>query len=151
MSIKARDLVEFAADLIKPGSSEAALRAGVSRAYYAGYHALTSFAYRLPRSARCKEDDQRLGHTELVERLREWKTSDVHPDLPGMIATKGQLWRAVDAARKARVIADYRLSNEFSFAEAQSHINRVRMILRYSTKVDEVCQGKPSKASSDAN
>lgn len=132
MAISEQDLVDFASNAAKAGASEAELRAAISRAYYAAFHALVPFAGKLPKSRVCPHDLDRVNHRELRERLTEWRTGDVSLRLSSMTATKSTLARAVEAACNARVIADYRMGNEVSLAEAQTQVERVKRILRHA-------------------
>lgn len=130
MAIVEDDLITFAAETAKAGASEVALRAAVSRAYYAAFHALAPFADQLPRSKKCPTSLQRMSHTELRERLAEWDTDGICPGLKQMTGTKGVLRRAMEVAYTARVVADYRIGNEMPLAEAQTQVARVKQILR---------------------
>lgn len=140
MSIDDKDLLDFAESLVKAGASEIELRAAISRSYYAAFHALAPFADELPKSKVCPPNLNRLSHTELKERLREWRVEDVSANLVGLTATKGRLWRSVDAACNDRVIADYRLGNNVSLAQAQSQIYRVKEILRNMKQIEAEIQ-----------
>jgi uncharacterized protein (UPF0332 family) len=135
MAISEQDLVEFAVNMAKAGASEAELRAAISRAYYAAFHALVPFASKLPKSRVCPRDLNRVNHRELKERLAEWRTDDVSSRLRAMTATKSTLSRAVEAACNARVMADYRMGIEVSLAEAQTQIERVKRILRQAKQI----------------
>jgi uncharacterized protein (UPF0332 family) len=134
MGISIGDLIKFAEANAKADASEVELRACISRAYYAAYHAAVPFAGKLPASAAIARGADpasvKLSHAEVVHRLREWKTEGLHPKLPGMKSASGALWRAVESAISARVIADYRLGNQVTLAEAQSQIERVKQISR---------------------
>ena len=137
MSVTDSDLMRFAEETLRDVVSEASHRASVSRAYYSAYHALSPFASALPKSAACpKTLGDRLSHSELVERLREWKTDGVSPNLSRMTATKSSLWRHVQAAANARVLADYRISRELTLAEAQTQIERAKRILRAAQQIE---------------
>lgn len=136
MAIGAQDLIDFAAWAIKPEAPEATLRAAISRSYYGAFHALAPFVARMPRSSVCPAAVDRLTHREVIERITEWKTEDIHPKLESMTATKGQLRRHVNAAYHARVSADYRLSYEITLADAQSQLERVKGILRQVKQID---------------
>lgn len=130
MAVSEQDLVDFASNTAKAGASETELRAAISRAYYAAFHALVPFAGKLPKSRVCPPGLDHVNHRELRERLTEWRTDAVSPRLKSMIATKSTLSRAVEAACNARVIADYRMGNEVDLAEAQTQVERVKRILR---------------------
>ncbi len=135
MAITEQDLIDFASSAAKAGASETELRAAISRAYYAAFHALVPFANKLPRSRVCPRDLNRVNHSELRERLTEWRTDDVSPQLKSMTATKSTLWRAVEAACNTRVMADYRMGNEVGLAEAQTQVERVKRILRQAKQI----------------
>ena len=135
MAISEPDLIEFSAKLAKAGATEVELRAAISRAYYAAFHVLVPFVDKLPRSRICPPDLDRMSHRELRERLAEWRTDNISPRLKSMTATKSILRRAVEVACNARVVADYRMGNEVSLAEAQTQVERVKAILRQAKQI----------------
>jgi uncharacterized protein (UPF0332 family) len=130
MAISAQDLIDLASSMANAGASEAELRAAISRAYYAAFHALVPFAGRLPKSRVCPDGLDRVNHRELRERLTEWRTDGVSARLKAMTATKSTLSRTVEAACNARVVSDYRMGSDVSLAEAQTQVARVKCILR---------------------
>lgn len=146
MAVSHQDLMQFAAESTTVGSSEAGLRSAISRSYYAAYHALMPFVTLLPESERFREE-KRISHFEMQQRIKEWKTDGISPKLSGMSATKGQLFRALEAAALQRVVADYRLKNEVSLADAQSQIARVKQILRQVTQIENQAGPALGKAS----
>lgn len=135
MSVDHRELKEFAEQLAVSGSSEVALRTSASRAYYAAFHALLPFIATLPKSAKCPNRAINITHQEVMERLDEWRVTEIYPSLDRLTATKGQVRRLLDAARAIRVKADYRLGGDFTLNEAQGQIERVGRIIRHSLQI----------------
>lgn len=146
MAISSADLYQFAKQMAVDSSGETQLRAAISRAYYAAFHAAEPFAEMLPRSAVCPASVYRVTHAELIERLREWKVDGINSDLSQFAASKSQLWRTVEAARDLRIKADYRLSSAITLAEAQTAIARVGLVLRHMELIDEVMKADPNTA-----
>lgn len=150
MAIIEGDLIDFAAVTATAGASETELRASVSRAYYAAFHALAPFADLLPRSKGCPASLQRMSHLELRERLTEWQTDDVCTSLKQMTATKSTLRRSMEAAYTSRVVADYKIGSDMSLAEAQTQVARVKQILRHSKQIwGEIERAKSSDTSAE--
>lgn len=141
MPITNTDLKNFAAALAVPTSDETQLRASISRAYYCAFHSVLPFAAMLPRSASCPADIANLTHWEVSERIREWRTQDVHPKLAQMTATKGQISRSLDTARANRVRADYRLSDNISVQDAAMQVERARAVMRAMAQVEAMIGG----------
>lgn len=135
MAISPTDLIDFASNAAKAGAPEAQLRAAISRAYYAAFHTLAPFADKLPRSRNCPNDLNRMSHRELKERLLEWNTDGINPRLKAMTVTKSKLSRAFNAACNARVVADYRIGNEITLADAQTQVERAREITRLNMQI----------------
>lgn len=152
MAISVRDLVDFAASVIRADASETTLRAAISRSYYGAFHALAPFVAQLPKSQVCPPTLDRLSHREVIERITEWKTADVHQALPAMTGTKAQLQRHVNAAYHSRVSADYRLSYEITLADAQTQLERVKAILRHVQQIDNLLDkdNRPAEAGESA-
>lgn len=151
MAISEQDLVDFASNAAKSGASETELRAAISRAYYAAFHSLVPFASRLPKSRVCPSDLSRMNHRELKERLIEWRTDEISTRLKSMVSIKSTLGRAVDTACNARVVADYRIGNEVSLAQAQTQIARVKAILRQARQIQaEIDRGKLDQSAADS-
>lgn len=143
MAISEQDLIEFSAKSAKAGATEVELRAAISRAYYAAFHTLVPFVDKLPRSRNCPPDLDRMSHRELRDRLAEWRTDNISPQLKSMTVTKSTLRRAVEVACNARVVADYRMGNEVSLAEAQTQVERVKGILRQVQQIQtQIDRGK---------
>lgn len=144
MPVSPRDLRDCAKELANDGKTEAMLRASISRAYYAAYHALLPFAEKLPCSDGGDRGATHVGHREMGRRINEWKVSGISSRLAGMGATKTQLCAALNTARRMREYADYRLADPVSANEAAAQLDRVRKILTVATQIDSelAVQGK---------
>lgn len=149
MPINSEDLNDFAKSLAVAGSDETQLRASVSRAYYSAFHAVLPLVQRFPESAKNPVGATAVTHTELTERLREWKVCGVHPSLSRMSTTASQLHDAMTAARSARIKADYRLGATVSLGEAKSQVERARRVKRAMAQIDAEL-GKPWPAAGSA-
>lgn len=140
MPVTSRDLCDLAEDLLRPGASEAQVRASLSRAYYSGFHALLPFVARLPKSKKCRPGATHITHEDFAERLAEWKTAEVHPALARLSTTAGQLLRATDANRGFRVRADYKLNDRLALAEAKMQVQRTRLIMRALAQLESAME-----------
>lgn len=149
MPVEPSHLVALASKLAVQGANEAELRAAVSRAYYAAFHALTPFVSKLPKSNSCPVGVDHVNHAELRARLKEWRTDDVCKTLKRMTATKGALWRAVEAACNARIVADYRIGHEVSLPDAQTQIARVKGVLRHVQQIANEMESSGSLSAAD--
>lgn len=138
MPTTSAELHEFATSLAVALSDETSLRASVSRAYYAAFHSSLSFVESLPRSAKCPPTVHHVTHAEMVERLKEWKTGSIHPELSTWTASKGQLWRAIESSRALRVKADYRLTASITLAEAQTALARTGLVMRHMGQIHDL-------------
>lgn len=103
MSVSSADLLVLAKDLAKVVESEAAYRASASRAYYASYHAAREAAERT-RLPPLKGVPRGGVHDQLFSRLRQ--------------AGHRELAARLNHAKHNRVSADYRLTDEFTAADA---------------------------------
>lgn len=79
-----------------------------------------------------------MTHSEISERIREWKVSGLAAGLVSMKGTKASLQRSVDTARALRIKADYRLGDELSLSEALQQIERGRAVLRAVSSISDV-------------
>lgn len=79
-----------------------------------------------------------MTHSEISERIREWKVSGLPAGLVSMKGTKASLQRSVDTARALRIKADYRLGDELSLSEALQQIERGRAVLRAVSSISDV-------------
>lgn len=138
MTIQAHELNDLATSLAQPGASEAQLRAAASRSYYCVFHSLVPFIAKLPKSAACPAGVNHVTHSEISERIREWKVSGLAAGLVSMKGTKASLQRSVDTARALRIKADYRLGDELSLSEALQQIERGRAVLRAVSSISDV-------------
>lgn len=136
MPITCDDLKNFAAALAVAGSDETQIRAAISRAYYAGFHASLPLAEKMPPSKSARIDARHVTHEELTSRLHEWKTESIHPGLGRLRNTGGALARALASARAARVKADYRLGVRVMLSEATAQVVRTKNILRAVTQIE---------------
>lgn len=128
MAIKEDDLLTYAKSLASEDASECQLRASMSRSYYAAFHSLLPLVQELPPSANAVGRD--VNHFEVTERLVEWRVESLCPALKGYRDIKARAQRAMDAARAKRIIADYRLGQDVSFADTLGQINRVEQVIR---------------------
>lgn len=132
MPIETTDLRKFATAAACENADEVALRAAVSRAYYACFHDTLPFAEMLPSSAKERPAAPHVTHEELYNRVLEWRTGSICPALGKMTATRQQLSRAIDAARMHRVRADYHLDERITLKQAQMQIERARLVSRHT-------------------
>lgn len=117
-------------------SDEVTLRAASSRSYYAAFHALHPIVDRLPASRSCAAARVgRLSHTEMVERLKEWRTDRLGVDLSSLVPLKKRMVQLLEVARAARVQADYRLNEHVTLPELEEQIRRVRCIIDAALKI----------------
>lgn len=117
-------------------SDEVTLRAASSRSYYAAFHALHPIVARLPASRRSVAANVgRVSHTEMVERLKEWRTDRLGVDLSSLIPLKKRMVQLLEVARAARIQADYRLNEQVSLPELEEQIRRVRCIIDAALKI----------------
>jgi len=138
MPINAKDLREFAKQNCGSSADEATLRASASRAYYAAYHALLPFVECLPVSDAGDPRATTVGHREMLRRLREWRTSSMHPKLAGMGATKAQLVLAMRALRETREVADYHIDGNMSRNEVVQQVERCRKVLGWAIQIQQI-------------
>lgn len=124
MPINAMDLQRFAKANCGPEMDETTLRAAASRAYYGAYHALLPFVEQLPISDRGDHSARNIGHREMLRRIQEWRTSNVHPRLGSMSSSRAQLVLAMRTMRETREAADYLLSGNLSRNEVVQQIAR---------------------------
>lgn len=131
MPVTADDISALAGRLAVQEADEVDLRAAISRSYYAAYHEVFPFVDRLPVSENCPRSvGDKVTHTEMTERLREWRVSGVQSSLAKMKVTGGQLLETIEAMRFARVKADYRLNTDVALTEAQMQIARAKQVKR---------------------
>ena len=143
MPISIADLQGLANELSEDGSTEAKLRASVSRSYYAAFHALMPLAELLPPSSDARPNAKKITHHELESRLLEWLGSE-ESAVPAHRELRRQIAGTLQAARAARVKADYRLDLDLTAGDAQSQYHRARKLIR---KVEEVLAPAPSLVS----
>jgi uncharacterized protein (UPF0332 family) len=146
MPISPRELRDCAKELAGVGCSEAKLRASISRAYYAAYHALLPFVERLPCSRTGDATAAHVGHREMFRRIQEWRVSSVCSKLNTWSRSKSQLAHALSSARKMRELADYRLVEPLSANEAEVQLERVRKILQLVSQIDAEMKAEAPKA-----
>lgn len=144
MPVSCRDLKMFSGALATDSSDETQLRASISRAYYATFHALLPLAERLPKSAICRKDATHVTHQELSERYFEWRTSGVHPQLARLKTTATQIAKATEVSRALRVKADYRLAATVTLGDAKSQIERTQRILVAVTQIGSAMSSAPN-------
>lgn len=144
MPVEPADLRDLAGKLARDTSDEVELRASISRAYYACYHALRPFAEMLPPTPKCPTETSHLGHKEMCGRISAWKVDGLPGNLKQMVATKGQLSRAIDLSRAMRGRADYNLAETLTLIDAQQQHERARLILRQAALVEAELGRKPS-------
>jgi len=130
MPIEPRELCEFATQWSESKCDEAHLRASISRAYYAIFHAYLPIAEYLPGTARERKDASHITHEELIGRLFEWQVTGLHARLNSLKRRVYAVAVAAEASRKARVKADYKLEMEIEPVEARSQAGRARNLLR---------------------
>lgn len=147
MSISRNELIEYAKQHAGMECSEVVLRSSVSRAYYAAFHALLPLVELLPPSA--KSYGVKMTHSEVTERLSEWKVAEVCPQLGGYREIKGRALRAMETARAKRVIADYRLGHTVNAEECAAQLVRVQQIVRAADTLIDVVSG-PLQSVSDS-
>lgn len=123
MPVTCVELRSFAAGLAVPGAPETALRASVSRSYYALFHNVLPIADRLPKADKHERPDGRVGHSAVRERLLEWHAGADHERLRNKAKT---LAISFEACRKQRLIADYELANTVTLAQARKHCAAVQ-------------------------
>ena len=136
MPISPENLRDFAKRHACSQSDEVTLRAACSRSYYAAFHVLHPFVDQLPKSRKCPANSVHISHTEMFERLREWRTDSLGVDLSCLVPLKNQMLAALDAARDARVRADYRMNDAVSLSEVAGQIERVRRIIDTALKIN---------------
>lgn len=130
MPINADDLAAFASSRAAQEKAsansvpEVELRAAVSRAYYAAFHLVLPLVDRMPPSRNCPRNSTYTSHEELTQRLHEWRTEGVHPRLARLTTTRNQLVNTIQAARAARVKADYRLQANCDGGEVVMQLSR---------------------------
>lgn len=146
MAISVLDLKQFAKDRTTGQHSETEVRAAISRAYYAAFHAALPFVEKLPRSKGCPKKQKHISHQELTDRLNEWNTSSVHPKLAQMTATRNKLLNAIETSRSDRVKADYRISQNCAVADLQAQLERVGRIVQLLVQIDNEMRASADKA-----
>lgn len=153
MPISPENLRDFAKLHACATSDEVTLRAACSRSYYAAFHVLHPFVDQLPKSKKSPRDAVHISHTELFERLREWRTDGLGIDLKSLIPLKTQMLTALDSARDARIRADYRMNDAVTLGEVTAQILRVRRIIDAALKINnEVARlNKLAQAKEDAS
>lgn len=148
MPISVADLKNFATERTNGQHSEIELRAAISRAYYAAFHAAAPFVEMLPRSKKCPKAQNHLSHQELTDRLHEWKTAGVHPKLAQMTETRNQLVNTMEAARTERVRADYRLALTCDETMLKAQLQRLGRISQVLTQINGELKRQPGQADS---
>lgn len=121
MSVSPNELLSLAEVVLRNATTEAEWRNAVGRAYYAVFHAATTFHGSLPSPG--KTPPKQTGvHEELAFRL-SWPT--MHTDHP-KYDTSRTLGRNLRWLSKKRVEADYYLEQSFSEADALEVVDRAR-------------------------
>lgn len=133
MPICPDDLKSFAVLHAASVSDEAHIRASVSRAYYAAFHALVPIANHLPPSSNVDRRVSYMSHHEVISRLKEWKPASAK--LARLRTTARTLAQVTSAARASRVRADYSLDQDVDIDDATTQLVRVRQILRIVSQI----------------
>lgn len=132
MPVSTRDLFQLAQRLQQGATTEADLRAAISRAYYSGLHAV----------AETFDARDRMGtessHAEIIGRAKAYG-STLEPGRQAAI----QIAQHLSKMRRTRNDADYALDLSFTDSDSQGIIERAELILA-------LCQDIRSKRCSTA-
>lgn len=126
MPVSCSDLRTFAASLVVEDAPEVALRAAVSRSYYALYHSMAPIAVDLPRADGERRDISHVGHSAVRDRFLEWHAGTRRAHLKQKAKA---LALAFETCRKQRVVADYGLGDEITLKQAKKHCTAVQMAM----------------------
>jgi hypothetical protein len=127
-----RDIAELATRLVAgPGTVD--WRAGVGRAYYASYHAITPLAELVPGADDARGPQGQLAHRELPRRLKAWrKLPPAYARLRQFDARARLAAATLAAAIAEREQADYHLDAEYRQEAALLQIERMKDLLQFA-------------------
>lgn len=116
MSISNQELIQYSEGLLASGPDEVALRSAVSRSYYAAYHQALDLANKLkcPQPAK----DKHGCHEKLIDRYKSMSTETLN--ISGLLQKQ----------KIMRVVADYKLSKEFSRKESELHVKSCSKLIK---------------------
>lgn len=140
MPIVGSDLIDLAGQLVLGEPAEVAVRASISRSYYAAFHAMLPVAETLPKSEKMPKSAYEVSHHELSERLREWKAADQAQQGRSAAAIA---FRSMERARKLRIKADYKLDDRLDAREAHEQIVRAQQLVRHAATLRPFCGPRP--------
>lgn len=126
MSVKSTDLFQWAQST--PRSSEAGVRASISRAYYAAYHRCLDWETGLPAKGNpAGPNGQVVGnHQRLINRLRN---PDATQCSPAQQVLSKQLGMMLDNLKAQRFRADYQLQTNLASSDASVACSDAKTLL----------------------
>lgn len=125
MTVLAKDLLKFGKGQEKSGD-EIGIRAGVSRSYYACYHALIDIVEGFPAY---NPLDDHLTHREIVNRLTSWSVPESSPFF-ALRTIAFKIGKELQTAQANRVTADYKLGHTVSLNHLAEHNSRCERVIQ---------------------
>lgn len=114
MPTSERELLQFSEILLVPGASESALRAAISRSYYAVFHQAKAFAHT--QSLPVAPDTSRGSHEKVIHRFH------------GLAMDGKKISALLHRSKMMRVKADYHLADSVTAEESRMQVRSCRKL-----------------------
>lgn len=134
MAVTPEDLHALAESLVEPERSEASVRAGVSRAYYAAFHKCKSYAESVPLPGLAYTEESRGSHDNLIKRFQTYNENKMD-DKSRAVKSVGYM---LQASRNHRVKADYEIYTGWTDTDTREAFKYVAGIFKKLSALEDL-------------